>query len=122
MASAEAATEIAKALKRLRESSPDRREDLERWNADARRFTRWQHERFAEIALPPAVMFYLHDADLRVKNPEYRKRQEDVLDEVLAELERGVVPRSTGHSVGIRPGWLIAGLIALALLLYWRLA
>jgi hypothetical protein len=113
--------DIARELRRLQQSSPTRREDLHNWYADARRFTDWEHSTFPDVRLPSLVMFYLHDADLRVKDPEYRKSQDEALDELIVSLEQGIVPESRGGgSISFHPRWLgAAALVTLAAILYW---
>ena len=112
--------DIALELRRLQHSSPTRREDLDDWHADARRFTGWEHSNFPDVRLPPLVMFYLHDADLRLKDPGYRKSQNEALDELIASLEHGIVPESRGGSISFHPRWLGAAALAiLAAVLYW---
>lgn len=112
--------DIASELRRLQQSSPSQREGLDGWYADARRFTQWEHATFPEVRLPPLVMFYLHDADLRVKDPEYRQMQDSALDELIASLERGIVPESRGSSIELHPRWLgAAALVMLAAIVYW---
>lgn len=106
--------EIARALRRLQHSSPDSRDGLDSWYAAGRRFVSWQHATFPEVQLPPQVMFYLHDADIRVKDPAYRKDQDDALDEIIASLERGIVPEPTSRTLAFHPRWL--GAIALVIL------
>ncbi|QNP40177.1 hypothetical protein [Lysobacter solisilvae (ex Woo and Kim 2020)] len=59
-------------------------------------------------------MFYLHDADIRVKDPEYRKEQDEALGEIIASLEQGIVPEPSGQTITVHPRWL--GAIALVIL------
>lgn len=110
---------IARELRRLQQSSPTRRDDLDDWYEDARRFTHWEHATFPDVRLPALVMFYLHDADLRLEDPEYRQSQDKALDELIASLERGVVPQSRGGSIAFHPRWLgAAALVVLAAIVY----
>jgi len=98
----------------LQRSSPARREDLQRWCAEARHFVEWQLSSFPDLALPPPVVSYLHDADLRINDSAYRSMQDEALDQVIASLERGVLPSpSGGGGFTIHPRWL--GAIALML-------
>ena len=106
--------EIAQELRRLQQCSPLSRDDLDSWYAAGRQFVEWQHSAFPDVHLPPQVMFYLHDADIRIKDPEYRKDQDEVLAEIIAGLERGIVPESPGRTIAFHPRWL--GAIALVIL------
>jgi hypothetical protein len=114
MASQSQLREIAQELRRLQQSSPVSRDGLDSWYAAGREFVKWQHSAFPNLQLPPHVMFYLHDADIRVKDPEYRKGQDEVLNEIIANLEQGIVPESPGRAITLHPRWL--GAIALVIL------
>ncbi len=106
--------EIAQELRRLQQSSPISRDGLDSWSAAGRQFVKWQHSTFPDVRLPPQVMFYLHDADIRLRDPEHRKGQDEALDEIIASLERGIVPESPGRTIAFHPRWL--GAIALVIL------
>ena len=110
--------EIAQRLRVLQMNSPMHGDDLDRWYAEARKFTDWQLTRFPEVKLPPQVMFYLHDADLRAKDGEYRATQDRALDEVIASLERGFLPTSAGLTISLHPRWLGALALVLAAAIY----
>lgn len=112
--------EIAHALRRLQRSSPTGPEGLTDWYADGRRFVEWQHSNFPGVRLPPQVMFYLHDADIRMKDSNCRETQNEALDEVISCLERGIVPESRAGAISLHPGWLGAiALVVLAVIFYW---
>lgn len=65
-------------------------------------------------------MFYLHDADIRMKDSNYRETQNEALDEVISCLERGIVPESRAGTISLHPGWLGAiALVVLAVIFYW---
>ena len=120
MADALQLREIAQKLRQLQQSSPIAPDGLDDWYTSARRFTEWQYATFPSIRLPSQVVFYLHDADIRVKDPEYRKNQDEVLNTIIASLERGTVPESSGVTASFHPRWLGAvGLVILAVFLYW---
>ena len=119
MAIASPLAEIAKELSRLQRSSPTHARDLEAWDAAGREFVRWQHTTFPEIRLPPQVMFYLHDADIRMKDADYRKVQEEVLTEIIRELEAGRVPESSTKTVTFHPRWLAMAVGLLLALFVW---
>ena len=106
--------EIAESLRQLQQSSPTTSDEVGNWSAAARRFTNWHLTAFPDVRLPTQVMFYLHDADIRVKDPEYRKNQDEMLSKAIASLERGVVPDSPGKSIILHPRWL--GAVALVIL------
>jgi hypothetical protein len=120
MADASQLMEIARELRRLQQSSPTSLENLDSWYASARRFTNWQHSTFPDVHLPSQVMFYLHDADIRVRDPEYRKDQDEALDGIILSLERGIVPMSSsGGSLSFHPRWLgVTALVILAVVLW----
>ena len=111
--------EIARELRRLQQSSPVSRDEVASWTEAARRFTDWQHSTFPDVQLPPHVMFYLHDADLRVKDPEYRKEQDEVLAEIIANLEHGIVPDSPGRTIAFHPRWLGAMALVILAVVVW---
>lgn len=112
--------EIASELRRLQRSSADTTGELARWHEEGRRFTRRLSSDFAGVDLPEAVWHYLHDADLRAKDPRYRQMQDQALDEVIADLERGVVPIVRSATVTLRPRWVGAAVVAfVCLLMYW---
>jgi len=99
-------------------TSPIHGDNLDPWYAQARKFTDWQLTRFPEVKLPPQVMFYLHDADLRAKDSEYRATQDRALEEVIASLERGSLPTSVGLTVSLHPRWLGALALVAAAIIY----
>lgn len=106
--------EIAQALGRLRQTDPLHPRDVADWEAQAREFTRWHLAHWPHVDLPPQVMFYLHDARIRVREPEYRIAQDEMIGDVIASLERGVVPAPTTREITIHPRWL--GVLALIVL------
>ena len=101
--------EIAKRLRELQRTSPTDRADLEGWNASAQNF--WRE---LGIPLPSGVAHYLHDADIRIKDPLYRLSQDEMLSDIISELERGRIPQSSGVTIHFHPRWL--GVIALLVL------
>ena len=55
-------------------------------------------------------MFYLHDADIRLRDAEYRLTQDDAIDALIADLERGRLPDTDTHVGGTLPlTWLGVG-------------
>ncbi|MGN6223952.1 hypothetical protein [Pseudoxanthomonas sp.] len=111
---------LAEALKRLQKSSPVEKLQLDGWYESSRKFTAWKDAEFPHIPLPSLVMFYLHDADIRVKDEDYRKDQEAALSDLIAMMEKGVMPAYSRKGITFHPRWLgVAGLVALAFALYW---
>lgn len=51
-------------------------------------------------------MHYLHDADIRLKDPEYRIFQDEMMTGIISALESGSVPASTGTTLSFHPRWL----------------
>jgi hypothetical protein len=109
MADLQQLQEIAAQLRELQRTSPTDTADLADWDASARRFSGE-----LSVPLPPQVMHYLHDADIRIKDPEYRKSQDEILAGIISELESGIVPASTNTTLSFHPRWL--GAIALVVL------
>ena len=64
--------------------------------------------------MPSGVTHYLHDADIRIKDPSYRLSQDEMLSGIISELERGKIPQSSGVTINFHPRWL--GVIALLVL------
>ena len=62
-------------------------------------------------------MFYLHDANIRLRNAEYRAMQDEMIGEVIASLENGVIPAQLTRSFTVHPRWLgVLALIVLAVM------
>lgn len=101
---------VAAALRRLRSISPAFRGDLDAWNGEARAFVQWLHACHPDVALPARVMFFLHDADLRIEDEELRRIQEAQIDEIICGLENGELPAQTGVSVSVHPIWIVMAL------------
>jgi len=81
-------------------------------------FTAWMHEKHPTVRLPKIVMFYLHDADIRFREPEYRTLQDEQMDALIAQLEQGQIPAETYSGCAISLGWLgAAALVVLMALL-----
>lgn len=100
--------DIARELRRLQQSSPVSPDGLASWFVAGQQFVKWQRSACPEVKLPPHVMHYLHDADIRLRDPEYRKEQDRVLAEFIASLEQGIVPESSGRTIVLRTRWLVA--------------
>ena len=103
--------EIAKQLRELQRTSPTDRADIASWDASARKFYRE-----LPVPLPPQVMHYLHDADIRIKDPDYKKTQDEMIAGVISDLESGVIPPSTSRALQLHPRWIgVAALVALVI-------
>ena len=114
-------TEIADRLRQLQATSPDTDVGLDNWYRQSRDFTDWL-SRGPGVALPAQLWHYLHDADIRVREPAYRAAQDEMINELISNLERGHVPASTGRTFSIDPRWLGATALALmAVILYWAM-
>jgi len=112
MADLQQLRDIAAQLRELQRTSPVDLADLADWNASARKFAR-----VLSVPLPPQVMHYLHDADIRVKDPEYRASQDEMIAGIISDLESGIVPASTSTTLSSHPRWLGAiALVALAII------
>lgn len=76
-------------------------------------------QRFPDVHLPKIVMFYLHDADVRLRDAEYRRMQDDAIDALIAELEQGEFIDAPSHYGCAFPlTWLVvAAVIALMALM-----
>jgi len=112
--------EIARELRRLQRSSPGTNDAMPAWYEESRRFADDLALHFSGVDLPEEVWHYLHDADLRAKDPGYRRMQDQAIDAVIADLERGVVPPPRGATITFHPRWLgAAGVALVCLLIYW---
>ncbi|RYG96822.1 MAG: hypothetical protein EON58_11170 [Alphaproteobacteria bacterium] len=109
MADLQQLKEIAAQLRELQRTSPTDATDVADWDASARKFSG-----DLCVPLPAQAMHYLHDADIRIKDSEYRKSQDKMMTGIIADLESGVVPASTGTSLSFHPRWM--GAIALFVL------
>ncbi|MBD9467620.1 hypothetical protein [Pseudoxanthomonas sp. PXM01] len=116
--------EIADELRRLRAISPTGKADLKFWYATTvPAFNAWMHERFPDVRLPKVVMFYLHDADVRVRDAGYRTTQEEAIDALIDGLEKGRLLEADTHSGCALPlGKLGAGALLVLVALWWLLS
>ncbi len=112
--------EIARRLRQLQRTSPTSKDGLDAWYADSRAFVEWLQSQPSAVSLPEQVWHYLSDADIRAKDPVRRTDQDETLNDIIASLEQGVVPASTGATVSFHPRWLGAlALLLLAAIMYW---
>lgn len=69
-------------------------------------------QRFPDVHLPKIVMFYLHDADVRLRDAEYRLAQDNAMDALIAELQAGHLPEAPRNSGCAFPmTWIVAGAV-----------
>ncbi len=106
--------DIAAQLRELRRTSPTDMSGVSAWNAAARRFSE-----SLSVPLPVQVMHYLHDADLRAKDPEYRVTQDEMLNGIIADLERGHVPEPSEATLSFHPRWLGVAALVVVVVTYW---
>ncbi|MGY0610627.1 hypothetical protein [Luteimonas sp. A501] len=105
---------VAAQLRELQRTSPSEKTGLAKWDASARKFSET-----TDVPLPHQVMHYLHDADIRIKDPEYRKYQEEMISKIISDLEVGIVPDSFGTTVLVHPRWLGAVALAIVAIICW---
>ena len=68
-------------------------------------------------------MFYLHDADIRVRDAEYRTTQEEAIDSLIHGLEHGRLPEADIYSGCALPiGRLGVGALLVLAALWWLLS
>jgi hypothetical protein len=115
MADLEQLKDIATQLRELQRTSPIDMASLADWDTSARKFSS-----SLDVQLPPQVMHYLHDADIRIKDPEYRASQNEMISGIIADLESGIVPASSSMTLSFNPRWL--GLFALVVLAIFYVA
>ncbi len=112
--------EIASRLRTLQQASPTTKDGLAAWYSESRVFAQWLELQPSAVDLPEEVWHYLHDADIRVKDPERREQQDKMLSAIIASLERGNVPDSPSVTVSFHPRWLGAlALLLVAAVMYW---
>lgn len=110
--------EIAERLRQLQASSPATGAGLDLWYRQSQAFASWL-SRGPSVALPAQLWHYLHDADIRVKEPEYRVAQEAMITDIISCLERGNIPASDGTTISFHPRWIGAfALAVLAIIMY----
>jgi len=109
MADLQQLKEIAAQLRELQRTSPTDAAELADWDTSAREFSGE-----LSVPLPPQVMHYLHDADIRISDSEYRKSQDEMMTGIISDLESGIVPASISTTLLLHPRWL--GAISLVFL------
>ena len=111
--------QIATRLRELQQLSPTTSDDLEAWYAEAHRFSEELRSKYSGVGVPAQVWHYLNDADIRVKEPEYRLAQDGMLTDIIVSLERGEVPESAGGNIAFNPRWLGVLALLVVAILYW---
>ena len=111
--------QLATRLRELQRFSPTTNDGLEAWYAEAHRFSEELRSNYSGVGVPAQVWHYLHDADIRVKEPEYRLAQDDMLTDIIVSLERGEVPESAGVNFAFHPRWLGVLALLVAAIIYW---
>lgn len=106
--------DVAAQLRELQRTSPASAADVAAWETAAREFSKR-----LRVPLPAQVMHYLHDADLRAKDPDYRLAQDEMLNGIISDLERGSVPRSTGANLSFHPRWIGVTALLILVTVYW---
>jgi len=102
----------------LKSRSPSDAAGLQAWHASTvPGFNARMHEKFPAAHLPKIVMFYLHDADIRLREPAYRAMQEEQIDALIEQLERGCLPAATHDGCAISLGTLGAGALVVLMAL-----
>jgi hypothetical protein len=119
MASRKDLASIADTLSRLVESSPQSAEGLGAWYAAAREADTQIRSRYSDVQLPAIVTHFMHDADIRIKDPVFRDSQLAAIRAVILSLERGVIPhdRTVTIRVSLRGAIIVLGLLVTAVLL-----
>ena len=84
---------VAAELRRLVESSPATEDAVEAWSAHACEVMRQVGTRYPNLTLPVEVLHFIHDADVRVRDPEHAASQNQVMEGFIRDLESGVLPR-----------------------------
>jgi hypothetical protein len=83
---------LAQDLRRLVEMEVVDRDTLSVWYKEARRVQEKIKTADASLShVPHLVWHYLTDADIRLKDPEYARMQNESLSRILAAMERGVL-------------------------------
>ena len=103
---------IAAELRELLETSPRTKNTVTTWTETAYATYRRLLDAYPDVRLPIQVMHFVHDADVRARDPEYRENQEDVMRDIIDELERGTLPRSRGLTISFTTRGFIAFVIA----------
>lgn len=81
-------------LRRLIASSPTTEDGIDAWTAEADEVHRTLVSEYPNVRLPVEVMHYVHDADIRVRAPEFAATQDLKLESYIRDLESGVLPHS----------------------------
>jgi hypothetical protein len=77
---------IAAELRELLESSPRTEDGVAAWTEMAYAAYRRLLDEYPDVRLPIQVMHFVHDADVRARDPEYREYQEHLMAEIVMNL------------------------------------
>lgn len=111
-------SEIAQRLRELQATSPATKDELDAWYQQARGFTEWLSHG-PDVTLPAQLWHYLHDADIRVKDPEYRASQDEIISGLISDLENGHTPASTGMTISVPLRWIGVFVVVLVAVAIW---
>lgn len=111
---------IAQQLEQLKTSSPLKHEDLDQWYEQAHKFTQDLATTAPEFVLTAFVWRYLSDADMRLKSPEYRVKQDEGITEIISELKSGTIPVEHERSISIQVVIAVVSIIVAALYFVWK--
>ncbi|HEU0154168.1 MAG TPA: hypothetical protein VFQ84_12575 [Arenimonas sp.] len=91
----------------MSDSSPLDRSLLPAWRQEADAFAERLGAEFCAVDMPEEVWHFLHDADIRAKDPRFREIQIQMIHELIQELENGIVPEPRGATLTVRPRSLL---------------
>lgn len=111
---------IAQQLEQLKTSSPLKHEDLDQWYEQAHRFTQDLATTAPEFVPTAFVWRYLSDADIRLKFPEYRAKQDEGITEIISELKSGIIPVEDEKFIPLPVAVAVVSIIAAALYFAWK--
>ena len=92
---------VAAQLRHLVQSSPRTEDSVETWSAYASEVHRELETKYPRLRLPVEIMHYVHDADIRVREPDYAASQNRAMESFIQHLEAGVVPGGEMASLNI---------------------
>ena len=112
--------EVARELRRLLDTSPTETSQLPAWYEQSRILASRLNSDFAAVDLPEEVWHFLHDADTRLKDPEFGLTQSTMSRAIVGDLESGIIPEPRGSHVSVDFRWLIvAGASVAAVAFAW---
>ena len=108
---------IAAQLRGLLETSPRAESTVETWTEHANVVYAGLQRDFPEVRLPIQVMHFVHDGDIRARDPDYRQRQERVMRGLISALEQGTVPQRSGLTLTFTTRGLAISVFILAVVI-----